>query len=90
MVTDLERLTGVVVIVNVALVLPPGTVTLAGSLAADELSLNDTTAPPPGAGPLNLTVPWEADPPVTLVGFSESVLNTGRFTVSVAVFVTPL
>lgn len=49
--------TGIVAIVNVALVLPPGTVTLAGSLADDELSLSDTTAPPAGAGPLNVTVP---------------------------------
>ena len=90
MVTDLERVTALVVIVNVALVLRPGIVTLAGTLAADELSLNDTTAPPLGAGPLKVTVPWEVVPPTTLVGFSESVLNTGRFTVSTAVFVTPL
>jgi hypothetical protein len=75
MVTDVELATGEVVIVNVALVLPPGTVTLAGSLAADELSLSDTTAPPPGAGPLKVTVPWEVLPPTTLVGFSENELN---------------
>jgi hypothetical protein len=56
-------------------VLPPGTVTVAGSLAADELSLKDTTAPPDGAGPLKVTVPWEVLPPTTLVGFSENELN---------------
>jgi hypothetical protein len=89
MVTAVELLTGEVVIVNVALVLPPGTVTLAGSLAADELSLSDTTAPPLGAGPVRVTLPWEVLPPTTLVGFSDSVLNAGRFTVSTAVFVTP-
>ena len=60
---------------NVALLLPPGTVTLAGTLADDELSLNDTTTPPLGAGPLNVTVPTEAVPPVTVLGFSESELN---------------
>ena len=73
--TEVELATGEVVIVNVALVLPPGTVTLTGTLVADELSLSDTTAPPPGAGPLKVTVPWEVAPPVTLVGFSESELN---------------
>jgi hypothetical protein len=75
MVTGVELVTGVVVIVKVALVLRAGIVTLAGSLAADELSLSDTTAPPPGAGPLKVTVPWEVLPPTTLVGFTESVLN---------------
>lgn len=43
--------------VNVALVLPAGTVTLAGTVAAGESSLSDTTAPPLGAGPLKVTVP---------------------------------
>ncbi len=92
MVTDLVRFTRVVVIVNVALVLPPGTVTEAGSLATDELSLSETTAPPLGAAALNVTVPWDVLPPLTLVGLSESALNTGNtggVTVSVAVFVTP-
>lgn len=83
-----DLVTGVVVIVNVALVLPPGTVTVAGSLAAVELSLNDTIAPPLGARPLNVTVPWEAAPPVTLLGLTVSVLNTGGLTVTVTVLVT--
>ena len=87
--TDLDRFTGVVVIVNVALVLPPGIVTEAGSLATDELSLNETTAPPLGAGPLSVTVPWDIFPPLTLVGFSVSALNADGVMVSVAVFVTP-
>ncbi len=89
MVTDLVRFTRVVVIVNVALVLPPGTVTVAGSLATDELSLSETTAPPLGAAALNVTVPWDVLPPLTLVGFRERALNAGGVTVSVAVFVTP-
>ena len=46
-----------VVIVNAAEVLPLGTITLAGTLAAVELSLSDTIIPPLGAGPLNVTVP---------------------------------
>lgn len=90
MVTDLDLFTRVVVMVNVALVLLAGTVTLAGSLAYCELSLSETTIPPVGAGPLSLTVPWEVAPPLTVVGLNVSVLNAGRFTVSTAVFVTPL
>ena len=43
--------------VNVVLVLPAGTVTLAGTLAAVELSLSETTIPPLGAAPLNVIVP---------------------------------
>src|SRR5207302_5489229 len=47
---------------------------------------------PAGAGPLNVTVPVEGDPPVTLVGFSVSEERVGRAcgsTVSEAVLVTP-
>jgi hypothetical protein len=90
MVTSMELATGVVVIVNVAVVLPLATVTLAGTLATDALSLlSCTTTPPVGAGPLNVTVPWEDVPPVTLVGLTASVLNPGGLIVSVAVIVTP-
>jgi hypothetical protein len=90
MVTSVELTTGVVVIVNVALVLPLATVTLAGTLAAVALSLlSCTTTPPVGAGPLNVTVPWEVDPPVTPVGIAASELNTGGLTASEAVLVTP-
>ncbi len=89
MVAVVDLSTRVVVIVNVAPVLPLAIVMLAGSLAAGELSLNDTTAPPLGAGPLSVTVPWEVAPPVALAGFTVSVLSTGGFTVRVAVLVTP-
>jgi hypothetical protein len=88
-VDDVVLATAVVVTVKVALLLPPATVTLAGTVVDDEVSLNDTTRPPLGAGPLKVTVPCELLPPVTLVGFSEIVLNAGGFTVRVAVMVTP-
>ena len=67
----MEPDTGLVVTENVALLAPPATVTLAGTVAAEVLSLDkDTTAPPPGAGPLSVTVPVEELPPTTLVGFT--------------------
>ena len=60
--------------VNVALVAPAATVTLAGTRATVVLLLESATcAPPAGAGPLNVTVPVDEFPPTTLVGFSVSV-----------------
>jgi hypothetical protein len=80
-----------VVIVNVALVLPAGTVTEAGTLADDGTPLvSDIATPPLGAAPVSVTVPWELLPPTTLAGLTESVLNAAGLTVSKAVFVTPL
>ena len=62
-----------VVTVNIAVVVPAGTVTLAGTVATAVLLLARVrTAPPLGAGPLSVTLPEEADPPLTLVGFSVS------------------
>src|SRR5258707_1354695 len=61
-----------VLILKVALLAPAGTVTLEGTLAAPLLLESMTCAPPAGAGPLNVTVPVEEFPPVTLAGFSES------------------
>jgi hypothetical protein len=61
--------TGVVLMVKVVLVPPPAMVTLAGTLATAVLLLdNVTTAPISGAVPVNVTVPVEAVPPMTLVG----------------------
>jgi hypothetical protein len=77
-VTAVEPGTAFVVIGNVALVAPAATVTLAGTVAADVLSLpSDTIAPPPGAGFVSVTVPVEGLPPTTLDGLTCRVLNAG-------------
>jgi hypothetical protein len=79
-----------VVIVNAALVLPAGTATKAGTPAADGTPLlNDIAAPPLGAGPVSITVPWEMIPPRTLVGLIESEFKAGGVTVSTAVNMLP-
>jgi hypothetical protein len=68
-----DKATAVVVIVNLALAAAAGTTTLVGTCAAAVLLLvKVTVAPPVGAGPLNVTVPWELVPPTTIVGFSVS------------------
>jgi hypothetical protein len=70
--------TGLVLTVNVAVVELAATVTLAGTVAtAVLLVVSVTTAPPAGAGPLNVTVPVEEVPPVTIVGFRLTELGTG-------------
>jgi len=82
--------TGLVVTANVALVAPAATVTLAGTLAAEMLLLdNDTSAPPAGAGPLSVTVPVEGLPPTTLEGFTPSEVSTGRMSKLIAFEVPP-
>ena len=94
MVTGVDAVTALVLTVNVALLAPETTVTLAGTVAVDVLLLErETAAPPVGAGPLSVTVPVEVcAPPVTLVGFSVSEERVGRAsgsTVSEAVLLTP-
>ncbi len=90
-VTSCERTTTDVTTVNVTVVAPAGTVTLAGTEATDGLLLESATcAPPAGAGPLRVTVAVEfCTPPVTVVGFSVSEDTTGGMTVSVAVWLAP-
>src|SRR5688572_15763836 len=79
MVTGVEEETDLVDTENVALVAPAGTVTLCGTVAAFVLLLeSDITAPPEGAAALSVTVPCEALPPVTLVGFSVRDESTGE------------
>src|SRR6266403_399484 len=93
MVTEVDVVTALVLTVNVALLAPAATVTVAGTVAVDVLPLErETAAPPLGAGPLRVTVPVEGDPPVTLMGLSaieESVVEPCGVTVSEAVLVPP-
>src|SRR5260370_42306356 len=79
-----DTITGFVVTVNVALVVPAGMVTVGGTLAAEGLLLERATcAPPAGAGAFRVTVPVEGPngPPTTLVGFRVSEDKTGGITV---------
>jgi hypothetical protein len=76
--------------VKMAVVAFAATVTLDGSVAAEELLLvSVTTAPPAGARPLNVTVPVELLPPRTEIGLRETELRVAAFTVKLAVRVTP-
>jgi hypothetical protein len=92
-VAGVEVVTAVVFTVNVALVAPAATVTLAGTVAADALLVREMTAPPLEAGPLRVTVPVEDEPALTLLGFraiEESVGDPGPgVTVTEAVLVAP-
>jgi len=95
MLTGVEAVTVKVGTVNVRLVAPAGTVTLAGTVATVvSLLERETRAPAVGAGPLSVTLPVEGDPPLTLVGFSVSEVRVGPdggcgVTMSEAVLVTP-
>lgn len=73
MVAAVTAVTGLVVTVKLAPLAPAGTVTLAGTAAAAELSDSITSDPPAGAGPVNLTLPWDVPPPVKLPGSSVNV-----------------
>jgi hypothetical protein len=93
MVAIVDAVTAVVVIVKVALVAPAATVTLAGAAAAGLLLESVTLNPPAGAADVNVTVPCEDEPPVTLVGLTATADSAagggGGVTVSVAVLVAP-
>src|SRR5213593_3265857 len=77
MLADVEAATEVVVTVKVALVAPAGTMILTGTVAAVELHASETVPPPLSAGALKVTVPVDAVPPTTLVGFKDTVERTG-------------
>lgn len=85
MVAELLLVTAPVVIVNVALVAPPVTLTLGGTAATEELLLaNVTVCPPEGAAEVRVTVPVDEEPPTTDVGLRlrlESVDVVGEVTV---------
>ena len=79
MVSDVFVATGLVVTLKVAVVAFAATVTLAGTWAAAVLLLDRvTTAPPAGAGPLNVIVPVEALPPMTDTGLRLTEVTVGK------------
>ena len=89
-VTVVVVVTEKLVTVNVAEVLPAGTLTEPGTWTTVVLLLeSDTVAPPDGAAPLNETVAVELLPPVTVVGLSVTAVITGGLIVSVAFALTP-
>jgi hypothetical protein len=77
----------VVPTLKVAVVAPPGTVTVGGTVAGD-IDESCTVAPPAGAGAFNVTVPVDDVPAVTVLGLSASDVTqtlTEGFTVTLAV-----
>lgn len=76
-VAGVDPVTLLVAIVNVAVAAPCATVTLAGTVAAPLLLESDTDRPPAGAAPLNVTVPCDEVPPVTVDGFTDTADTVG-------------
>src|SRR5712671_6688767 len=87
MVAEVVVPTAVVLIMKFAVVAPPATVALAGTVAAELLLERVTTAPLAGAALLRVTVPVEEPVPVTLAGFRDMLVRAGALIVSVAVCV---
>jgi hypothetical protein len=83
-VAEVLAATGAVVTLNVAVVAPEATVTLAGTVATDVLLLaSATTAPPEGAGAFSVTVPVDECPPGTDVGLNVTELRADAAAVTV-------
>jgi hypothetical protein len=75
---------------KLALVEPAAMVTVEGTCAADVLLLESwTSAPPVGAGPVNVTVPVELFPPTTDDGLRVIEDRVGGLTVRLALRVMP-
>jgi hypothetical protein len=89
MLGEVDDDTGVVVIVNVAVEEPAGTVILAGTEATMLLLLMIPTTVPAAETPVKLTVPVDVPPPTTLVGLSDSDDSAAGRTVMVAVRCVP-
>jgi hypothetical protein len=85
MLTEAFDATATVVTVNVAVVAPAATVTLAGTVALALLEVSATESPPVAAAELIVTVPVDVAPPSTDVGFNVTPVTSGPSTVSVAV-----
>ena len=84
-VTAVTAVTVEVVTLNVAVVAPAKTVTLAGTVADALLDASVTTMPPAGAADDNVTVPVLAVPPVTDVGFNVTDVSDAAVIVRLAV-----
>jgi hypothetical protein len=91
-VTGVDAATAVVVTVNVALVAPAATATLAGVVEAALVSDSVTVlcAAVPAAGALRVTVPVEGLPAMTLAGFMMTETKATGLIVSPAVSDAPL
>ncbi len=76
--------TATVFTVNVARVLPAGTFTDAGTVAAALVLERSTTNPPAGAAPDKVTVPKDDMGPTTVVGVNERDTSTGGSMVRIA------
>jgi hypothetical protein len=77
--TSVSRETRLVVTLKLADIAPAGTMIVAGTVATFVLLLvRLITAPPEGAGALNVTVPVEVKPPLTLVGLRVSELSANN------------
>ena len=83
-------MTAVVETVKLADDAPAGTVTLAGSEVAEELSETATDAPPDGAGPASVTVQVLGSVPATAAGEHVIEETTNGWTVTEAVAELPL
>ena len=69
---------------------PAGTVTVPGTVAAELALPRVTTAPPAGAAPVSVIVPFAGSPPTTLGGLTVSLEAVASWTVSGAVNVVAL
>jgi hypothetical protein len=77
-ITAVAAATDFEVTVNVALAAPAATATLAGTVAALVLLLvRVTVIPPAGAAEVNVTVPLEVPPAVSVVGFKAIAESSG-------------
>jgi len=77
-VTDAFAATGLVLIANVAELCVAGTINVVGTDAdtGSELEML-TSAPPAGAGPVSVRVPFDGTPPLTVVGERVSIESAG-------------